>query len=153
MWVFFFYLFFFPKWILALPVAITALAAACHSWLGTCQVSHKFKTYSPPPTPLHTCAKMILPGEFNMRPLPHTVGWQVSFPRCYSPKGGLITTLLCTMKYNYFIANQFQKCLSYSEAVTLLGLHLRQEDFKLMCLPELLQVDDLRGIGFAFLLL
>lgn len=102
----------FPKWILALPVAITALAAACHSWLGTCQVSHKFKTYSPPPTPLHTCTKMILQREFKMRPLSHTAGWQVSFPRCYSPKGGLIMTLLCTMKYNYFIANRFQKCLS-----------------------------------------
>uniref|UniRef100_A0A8C9NLC0 Uncharacterized protein n=1 Tax=Serinus canaria TaxID=9135 RepID=A0A8C9NLC0_SERCA len=32
------------------------------------------------------------------------------------------------------------------EAVTVLGLHLRQEDFKLMCLQALLQVDDFCGM-------
>ena len=69
--------------------------------------------------------------------------------RCYSPKGSLITTLLCTMKYNYFIANQFQKCLRQSEAETVLGQHLTQEDFKLMCLQALLQVNDLSGLPFV----
>lgn len=73
----------------------------------------------------HTCAKVILQQrlymEFKMWPLLHIVEWLVCCLRCHSPKDSLIITLLHAMKFNYFIANQFQKCLGYSEAETVLG--------------------------------
>lgn len=113
---FFLFFFFSPKWILALPVVITALSATLSQLTRHLSNQSQIHNVFSPSNSIHIhVQRRFCRGgfmwEFKMRPSSHIAECLMSLLRCYSPKGSLITTLLCTMKCNYFIMNQFQKCL------------------------------------------